>query len=502
MGASTQKDPKAGGKAAPARPVTPAGAGGAPPLTRRQANAMTAVIIATMFCNGFMITLMSVALPGVAREFHVTVAQANWVILVFTIVGATLIAMGARLLHRWGIRVIMGLATGLMAAGGLVGLLAQDYGMVMAARVLQASAAGLLFPTASTCLIKIAPPGRRAFNLSLFTACGGVGFAISPFVSGLLLTRFGVNAVFAPTVVAGAACCVASLLVMRPIGERRPDAASVDLPSIPLIFAGMGALMFGISEINHQLPVALALIAAGVAVTGLFAWRQRRLAVPLLSLRPLADRAFVIGIMLLMFGSLAEHAVRLTLPLYLEGAAGFTASDAGLFMLLPQLAYSAVALLGGKLTDKHGIWPVVPIGFAVITAGFAVVLGASGPLLLVPLMIAVVFILGGVGVENSSNRAAALESLDAEHLAAGASIASVSIQLASSLSSALLVGTMSNEVAANVHAGMAEAAAYAGAFGHTVVIMIVIEAVMLAVSLAYAWRRRDASRPHPAPAKA
>lgn len=459
-------------------------------LSRRDANAMTVVIIATMFCNGFMITLMSVTLPDVSRTFHVPVSMANWIILAFTIIGATMIAMGARLLHRWGIKVIFCLATALMALGGVIGFLAVDYAMLMVARILQAAAAGLLFPSASTALLTIAAPGKRALWLSLFTAFGGIGFAISPFISGLLLTSFGVHAVFAPTAVAGVLCCIASALAMKPIGERDPRSARIDVLSVLIIFAGLGASMFGISLLEHDALLACGLIGGGCIMLCLFAWRQSCLAVPLLDLRPLKSRMFVVGILLLMFGSLAEHAVRLTLPLYLEGAIGFDASAAGLAMFIPQLTYSATSMVAGRLTDARGIWPVVPLGFLVIAAGFAGMLFLSSQGLALPIIVAAVLILGGVGLVSSPNRATALEALDPKLLAAGASIASVAIQLASSLSSSLLVGSFSSQMEALMHDGMAKAAAYGAGFQHTLIIMCAIEAVMLIVSAIYAWRRR------------
>ncbi len=457
-------------------------------LSRHDSIAMTWTIILTMFCNGFMITLMSVTLPDVSKQFHVSVAQANWIILAFTIVGATMIAMGARFLHRWGVKAIFCTATALMCVGGLVGFFAVDFWMVMAARILQACASGLLFPSASTALIKIVEPGKRAFNLSLFTAFGGVGFAISPFVAGLLIANFNVNAVFIPTAIVGILCCIASAITMKPIGEREADATHIDPFSVVLIFVGLACFMFGISEINHKLMTALILICVGALVLILFAIRQRNLKTPLLDLSPLANKSFMAGVMLLMFGSLAEHAVRLTAPLYLEGAVSFDASQAGLFMLLPQLAYSGVSLFAGKVTDKHGIWPIVPLGFLVISLGFIGFFVFAELRYVVPLLVIAIFILAGVGFVSSPNRATALEALNAEQLAAGASIASVAIQLASSLSSALLVGTLSNRADALIHAGTARDAAYVAGFQEAVIIMVIIEIAMLVFSAFYTHR--------------
>ena len=503
-GAKTTGASGAGGTAVLSSPATP--------LSPRDGRAVIGVIVAAMMFNGFMVTLMSVALPAVARAYGVTVAQANWVVLVFAIVAATVITMGARLLHRWGLKRLMVVACGCMAAGGIVGFLAVNYAGIMAARVLHACAAGLLYPTASTSIMKAAPPDRRTFSLSLKTAAGGI--AASPFLSGLVLTHFGVNAMFLPTAVMGLGCLVASVVFVKPIGERDAALKPIDVPSALLAFVGLGCAMFGTPEINHALAVALPLLeiaagsgcgfalvhfagsgefkTVGAAVLGLFAWRQRGLAVPLLNLRPLANRTFLVGVLLVMFSSFAEHALRLTVPLYLEGAAGFTASAAGLFMLLPQLAYAGSAMVAGKIVDRRGIWPLVPAGFAIIVAGLAALWGLAEGKVVAALLVVVFVILAGVGTETAPNREVALAALDAEALAAGSSISSVFVQLASALSSALLVGFFTNEVAAQTHAGASEAAAYVGGFQDVMLMALAIEAVMLVAAVLYARKHRRA----------
>ncbi len=462
----------------------------APPVSPRDGRAIIAVIVITMMFNGFMVTLMSVALPTIARTYHVSVAQANWIVLAFAIVAATVITMGARFLQRWGLKRLMIVATGCMAAGGIVGTLATDYFGIMAARLLHAIAAGLLYPTASTSIMRAAPPERRTFSLSLKTAAGGIGFALSPFLSGLILTRFGVNAMFLPTAAMGLLCLIGSILFVKPIGEKLTTPQPIDVPSALLAFVGLGCAMFGISELNHQLVIALPLMVGGCAVLGLFAHRQSRLNVPLLDLRPLADKTFLVGVLLVMFSSFAEHALRLTMPLYLEGAVGLAASAAGLFMLAPQLAYAASAMVAGKIVDRHGIWPLVPIGFAIIVAGLAALWGLAEGRAIVALLAIVFVILAGVGTETAPNRETALAHLSPDQLAAGSSISSVFVQLASALSSALLVGYFTNDVAAHVHEGMVEANAYVSGFESTMAIALVIEAIMLLVAILYARRAR------------
>ena len=50
------------------------------------------------------------------------------------------------------------------------------------------------------------------------------------------------------------------------------------------------------------------------------------------------------------------------LPLYYEGALGYTPFLAGLLLLGPVLVNAAFTFLGGKVFDRWGIWPLVPGG--------------------------------------------------------------------------------------------------------------------------------------------
>ncbi len=461
-------------------------------LSRAQVVGVISVVVLTKFFVGFVVTLMSIALPGVAKDFHVSVAEANWIVLIYAIVAATIITTGARFLHKFGFKILMFTATGCMALGGVIGFFAANYMLLILARIFHAISAGLIYPTANTAIMKVASKKNRTFALSLSTAAGGFGFALSPFLSGLILTNFGVNAMFLPTAFMGILCFVASIFLVHPIGERESKSAKVDALSVVLAFFGLGFLMFGISEINHQILLAFMLIGVGVVLLLIFAHRQNHLAVPLLNLTPLTNKVFLVGILLLMFSSLAEHALRLVMPLYLEGAVSFTASEAGLFMLGPQLAYAISAMIAGKLNDRFGVWPLVPAGFAVIVVGLITIwaLADASVNTVMLLMVIVLVVLGGVGSEGAPTREVAYSSLEEKTLAAGSAISSVFVQIASALSSALMVGFFTNDVAAKVKTGISEKVAYASGFEATMLLTIGIEVVVFIVSIVFALKNK------------
>lgn len=57
------------------------------------------------------------------------------------------------------------------------------------------------------------------------------------------------------------------------------------------------------------------------------------------------------------------------LPLYLERACTYTPFAAGCFLLILTLFYAGAVLYAGKRVDRHGMWPIVSVGFVLLTVG-------------------------------------------------------------------------------------------------------------------------------------
>ena len=80
--------------------------------------AMMALMLGSNLLASFNQSLMNIALDATATQFNISLSQANWLVLGFTIVAATVITMAASLLKRFGIRKVMmfGYATSLVGS--------------------------------------------------------------------------------------------------------------------------------------------------------------------------------------------------------------------------------------------------------------------------------------------------------------------------------------------------------------------------------------------------
>lgn len=445
---------------------------------------MMAMMLGSNLLASFNQSLMNIALDQVATDFHVTLSVANWMVLGFTIVAATVITMAASLLKRFGIRKVMMFGYAASLVGSLLGLFAWDFGAMFAGRLIQALTVGLFFPVVTSVILTISPKGKSGIMLAINSGVIGIGLAFAPLLAGALLTYGGLRVLFLVPVTISVALMVLGFFFLHDIYQR--EKRTIDAVSVVLSFVGLGAFIFGLNEITRDFLPSLAAMVLGVLVIAAFAWRQFRIATPLLSLEPLAHPRFAMGEVLIMLGYMSSIYMSLLVPLYLEGAAGYTAFLAGCLMAAPILCYAVSCFISGRIEDRSGIWPVVPIGFLMLLVGFVAMQITSSLVLIVVMMVSAAVSYAGIGLLFPALKAVDLDSLPRALYAHGASIHSTLVQIAGSLGSALFVGIMSADVDRLMAAGASKASAYAAGFSHTLLVDIGIVAIALVASIVFA----------------
>ncbi|MFR3091370.1 MAG: MFS transporter [Eggerthella lenta] len=170
-------------------------------------------------------------------------------------------------------------------------------------------------------------------------------------------------------------------------------------------------LSFGLTQLTTDGVLAAAALVLAAAMVAVFVVRQLRCAHPLIDLAPMKNRAFWPALILVTIAMMSMFSMSVLLPLYFEGAAGMTAFAAGLVILVPVLANAGATLLGGRIMDKRGEWPLLPLGFGGIAIGF-IALVAVAPQLSVPAVFAAMLVMYvAVGFIFSPSQTAGLRAL-------------------------------------------------------------------------------------------
>ncbi|HEY2656837.1 MAG TPA: MFS transporter, partial [Solirubrobacteraceae bacterium] len=115
-------------------------------------------------------TVITVALPTVARGLHVSSSSTATLLSAYFAAYAIFLFPGGRLVDRFGARRVALLGLAVFAVGAALGAVASTLGFLVATRVLQGAGAGLVSPAALAGAVSGFPAERRGAALGIWGA--------------------------------------------------------------------------------------------------------------------------------------------------------------------------------------------------------------------------------------------------------------------------------------------------------------------------------------------
>ncbi len=452
--------------------------------------ALLAVLFGAAFIAAFNENLVNVGLVDIMAEFGIGSGVAQWMVTGYMIVTTIVVTVVAFLQKRYSLPQIFFAGAGVLLVGSAGDVVAPTWELLLAFRLLQSVGTGIFIPTMMASVLAIAPRKKLGAYLAVGSCCITFGPAFGPVAAGFMVTFFGWRTMFLLPAASMILLMVAGALFVRPIAQRQ--AVKIDLPSLLLSACGLTAFVYGLGELTSNLPLALGALAAGAVLLGLFAWRQGKLETPLLNLKPLRNPHFSIACLLVVVSMMSTFSMSVLLPLYFQGVDGMPALAAGLLVLAPILFNAVTALAGGRIFDRHGEWPLLPVGFGLIAVGMAGAFAIAPTLQTALLVGAACIIYAGVGLVMSPSQTAGLKTLPRDMNSYGVALMSTFIQLAAAVGPSLYVGILSTTVVEQTAAGQSAAQAQAAGFASAVLVALVVSAIGFIVSTAFAHTARAA----------
>ncbi|TDB74975.1 MFS transporter [Micromonospora sp. KC723] len=353
------------------------------------------------------VSIVNVAVPSLQQALHASPSDLQWVLSGYALTFGLVLVPAGRFGDAHGRRTAFVAGVALFTLTSALAGLAPSPGWLVAARLLQGTAAGMVTPQVTGLIQQLFRDAERGRAFGLLGATIGVSTAIGPLLGGLLIALGGVDHgwrwVFFVNVPVGMLGVVLGwrLLPARPAGQ--PDRHLFDLTGMLLLGAGVLLLLLPLVQREQwHSPWRWALIPGGLVVLAGFARWERRYArsgrVPLFDLRLFGLRSYTLGalIALVYFGGFT--ALFFIFTLYLQRGLGHSALVAGLAITPFALGSALASALGGRIVGRLGR-PLVGAGLAVVVLGLgAVVLVLrGGPSGSVPLLTAVPLLLAGLG---------------------------------------------------------------------------------------------------------
>lgn len=435
----------------------------------RRVWAISVVVVMGALMSILSTTSVNVALSTLSRELDAPIDQIQWVVTAYLLALATVIPVCGWAAERFGMRRLW-LTTGtIFVAASLLCGMAWSAGSLIAFRVFQGLAGGMIMPLGMIVLTLEVGPERIGRAMSVIGVPMLLGPAFGPVLGGLLVQYVGWQWIFYMNVPFGVAGLA---LAWRLLPDRRAEGRSrLDWVGLLLASPGVALLTFGLAEIPAHRgvtePVVYGPLLCGIALLAVFIRHARRTDDPLIDVRLFASlrlaaasaTTFLLG--LALFGSL------LVLPLYFQIVRGEGALATGLLLIPQGLASAAVMPLVGPLTDRFGGGKIVLVGVTLLAVGTAVLtqVGADTPY---PLLLAALAVRGlGLGASMMPAMAAAFAAMRPETVPRATSGLNMMQRVGGSIGAAVLAVILNAQIAAALPGAdtAARGAAPAGGLG-------------------------------------
>jgi MFS family permease len=333
---------------------------------------------ATFFMLLVDFSILSIALPSIETELHLSASQGQWIVSTYAIFLAGFLMLTGRCADLYGRYrfFIAGLAIFTMAS--LLGGLARDGAFLIAMRAVQGLGAAIVNPAALAIVLSMFPPGPpRSRAIATWGTIGSAGVAAGMLFGGILVQYLGWRSVLFVNVPFAIVIFVAMpFFVARDHGlENRPK---LDVAGAILLTGALVSFVYTVESIPVRglwSAPTLAGLLITLALLGSLVLAERRAAVPILSPRLFRYPDLLSGAAILMLQPMSYAGVLVFASMYAQRVSGYSPLMAGLAFLPSSLIISFVASpLTMPIARAIGVRTMGIVASAVMTVGEAILL--------------------------------------------------------------------------------------------------------------------------------
>ena len=316
------------------------------------------------FFTVFAVNAVTIVIPSIATEFHMSNIVQNWVTIIFLLVVAVLSVPAGQISGKYGLKKVTIISVVLFIIISIVNVLVTSQEQFLACRLILGIALSFINVTSMAMIVNAFPPEERGKALGINITGVYVGLSLSPVIGGILNYNLGWRSV----VLFG----VPFLFVILALLLTRIDEEWSSFENLPLdlkgSFAygiGMVLFMYGFTILNTQLGVILTVL--GVIILLIFAWIELKQAHPVFDIRFFKNHKFLSANFASLCAYLATYAVTTILNYHLQYIKGFDSQTAGMILLVAPLCQVVLAPIAGRLSDRFVPQILAAIGMALGT---------------------------------------------------------------------------------------------------------------------------------------
>jgi MFS family permease len=411
------------------------------------ANTRLSLLLAmAMFVLVVDTSLMNVSISAVVHDLHTTVSAVQSAIALEALVSAAFILINSKVGDLIGRRRAYVLGLLAYAVGALAMTVAQGIAaIVIFWAIVGGLGAALLLPAMQSLIHGNFEGAAQKKTYALVGASAAIAAAIGPLLGGFLTTYLSWRVGFGLEVVV-IAVVLAQIRLVKDVpytGERK-----VDVVGAILSVLGMGGVVLGILVWQEGGDYVALLIAVGALALWLLArWllrRHREGKVTVLDPDLFRLPHFRLGASGQTLQNVTLGGAMIALPIFLQIRLEYNAMQTGLSLAPLSLTMFGTAIVAGKRAGRLRSASLIRIGFALSTAGLALLIpivpsADSGWYLLGPLIITG----AGLGLLVSQLNNYTLAPIDEERISEAAGVNSAAGSFGLAMAGGILLATLS-----------------------------------------------------------
>jgi DHA2 family multidrug resistance protein-like MFS transporter len=325
--------------------------------------------------------IANIALPTIAIDMDATPSASIWVINAYQLAVTVSLLPLASLGEIYGYRRVYQTGLAVFTIASMACALSHSLPALTAARVLQGLGAAGIMSVNSALTRYIYPRSMLGRGMGINALVAATCSAIGPTVASGILSVATWPWLFAINVPIGvvAFSIATRTLPATPRGSSRFDYGSALLNALTL-----GLLIIGVDGYAHGEAGTAAVIelVASIGLGVLLVRRQLDRTAPLLPVDLLRIPLFRLSVTTSVLSFAAQMLAFVSLPFFLQGPLGWTATQTGLLMTPWPVATAIMAPIAGRLADRHSAGLLGGIGLTTFAAGLlllAFMPAAAGP---------------------------------------------------------------------------------------------------------------------------
>jgi len=338
-----------------------------------------AIIGSAMMMQTLNATILSNALPTMARALHVEPLRLNLAITVYMLANAVFLPISGWAADRFGAKRVFLAAMAMYALGSAACGLSSSLLHLVLARAFQGMAGAMMVPVGRLVLLRTTPKAELVGAMSILTMPALLGPVIGPPIGGFIVTFWEWRWIFFINLPIAA---VGLWLVARHVPNvQEQEAPPIDWIGIGLTGIGMAGLIFGFENLGRDVlpPLAvLALFLGGGACLWLYARHAARTPNAILDLSLFRVRTFHASVVGGAFMRLAMGATPFMLALLLQIGFGMSPFQAGLLTFISAAGAIVMKTVAPPILRRFGFRTVLTVN-AVITGVTFLAYGAFRP---------------------------------------------------------------------------------------------------------------------------